>query len=322
MCLYPRLMKNRKYTKTKKNEGEIPEIKDRRTLAVPIGCGKCMECKKQKATEWQVRMHEEIRTSKNGKFVTLTFTDEHLVKLQSELKQYRGYELENKTATLAVRRFLERWRKKHKKSVKHWLVTELGQKETERIHIHGVIWTEKEEEEIREKWKYGEIWIGKYVNSKTVNYIVKYINKVDREHKEYKSIILTSKGIGAGYLKRIDAENNKYNGEKTIETYTTRNGQKLALPIYYRNKIYTDEEKEKLWIIKIEKNKRYINGIEIDIKKGEEVYRKRLKQEQKKNERLGYGSNVIRWEEEKYIEERRELIQKEREKKYYEKRGI
>ena len=43
--------------------------------------------------------------------------------------------IEDGIATLAVRRFLERWRKKYKKSVKHWFVTELGGKFTERIHL-------------------------------------------------------------------------------------------------------------------------------------------------------------------------------------------
>ena len=49
--------------------------------------------------------------------------------------------------------------------------------------------------------------------------------------------------------------------KKTIEHYTTRNGIKLALPIYYRNKIYTDEQREKLWINLLDKHIRYINGI-------------------------------------------------------------
>ena len=60
--------------------------------------------------------------------------------------------MENKIATLAVRRFLERWRKKYKKSVRHWLVTELGQKNTEHLHLHGIIWTDKGEE-INKIWK-------------------------------------------------------------------------------------------------------------------------------------------------------------------------
>ena len=51
----------------------------------------------------------------------------------------------------------------------------------------------------------------------------------------------------------------KKNGE-TDETYRTRKGLKLALPIYYRNKIYAEEEKEKLWIEKLDKKERWIDG--------------------------------------------------------------
>jgi hypothetical protein len=32
MCLYPRLIKNRKYIKNKKNGGNIPPVKDERVL--------------------------------------------------------------------------------------------------------------------------------------------------------------------------------------------------------------------------------------------------------------------------------------------------
>ena len=47
MCLYPRLIKNPKYKANKKNGRIIPVISDKRVLAVPIGCGKCIECKKR-----------------------------------------------------------------------------------------------------------------------------------------------------------------------------------------------------------------------------------------------------------------------------------
>ena len=114
MCLYPRLIQNKKYIKNKKNKGNIPKINDKRALLVPVGCGKCMECKKQKSRNWQVRLHEEIKSNKNGVFVTLTFNTEALKKLSKEINA-NGYELDNQITKLAVRRFLERWRKKHKK---------------------------------------------------------------------------------------------------------------------------------------------------------------------------------------------------------------
>ena len=42
----------------------------------------------------------------------------------------------------------------------------------------------------------GKEWIGQYTNEKTINYIMKYITKVDEDHKGFKAVILTSAGIG------------------------------------------------------------------------------------------------------------------------------
>ncbi len=312
MCLYPRLIENRKYKANKKNGGVIPPVLDKRTLMVPTGCGKCMECKNQKSRQWQVRLHEEIRHDKTGKFVTLTFSDEEYKKLSEEITGVTDYNLDNEIATLATRRFLERWRKKYKTSVKHWLVTELGHKGTENIHIHGVIWTKESKETIEKIWKYGWTYIadetnGGYVNEKTINYIVKYINKIDQDHPNYNNKILTSAGIGKKYLERTDIKLNKYNGTKTNETYQTRQGLKLNMPIYYRNHIYTEEEKEKLWLQKLDKEERWICGEKIDMKQGEEIYQKGLEYYRKKNIRLGYGSNEIDYEKKRYEINRRKL---------------
>jgi hypothetical protein len=316
MCLYPRLINNRKYIANKKNGGVIPPVYDKRVLVVPAGCGKCIECKKQKAREWQVRMSEEIRHNTNGKFVTLTFSNESIKELSKNI-ELQGYELDNEIATKAVRRFLERWRKKYKKSVRHWLVTELGGNGTENIHLHGIIWTNEKAETINKIWKYGYTWIGDknnggYVNEQTINYIVKYVNKVDEKHSEYNSKILCSAGIGSKYLERQDSNNNKYKGLETNETYITKTGIKLALPIYYRNKIYQEEEKEKLWIDKLNKQERYVLGQKIDISNGEENYEKALKYAQIKNKRLGYGDNEKNWELKRYQNERRNIKTLER----------
>ena len=96
MCLYPKFIINRKYTVTKKNGGNVPTIKDPRTKYVPVGCGKCMECRKQKSRGWQVRLHEEIRNRNDGLFVTLSFSDQSLINLENDLKApLKGYVLDN-----------------------------------------------------------------------------------------------------------------------------------------------------------------------------------------------------------------------------------
>lgn len=307
MCLYPKLIKNKRYTVTKKNGGIIPPIFDERTLYVPIGCGKCIECMKQKKRNWQVRLLEEIKHDKTGKFVTLTFSEEALEDLGNNISiKNLNSIIENEIATLAVRRFLERWRKKHKKSVKHWFITELGHNGTERIHIHGVIFT-NEIEDIKVLWKYGHIWIGDYVNEKTINYIVKYCNKLDTQHKGYIPKIMTSAGIGKKFIERIDSRINKFKGDETIEYYKTNDGSKLSLPIYYRNKLYSEEERQMLWINKLDQQVRYVGGEKIDVSNNDNEYNKALDYYRKLNKRLGYGSDEIEWSKSTFVENREKL---------------
>lgn len=307
MCLYPKLILNRKYTPNNKNKGIVPTPSDQRALYVPVGCGKCMECLSQKARNWRVRLHEELRNSRNMYFVTLSFSEKSLIELQKHIDEnIKGYDLDNKTATLAVRRFLERWRKGFKASVKHWLVTELGQKNTERIHLHGIIFTDMPNE-IKRIWKYGNVWIGDYVNEKTVNYIVKYIHKTDPLHKYFIPKVLCSKGIGSNYLNRIDSNKNRYNEKKTDQLYTTRSGIKLALPTYYRNKIYTDNEREALWMKLLDEQTRYVNGIKIDVSESDQDYFNVLHEQRNENKRLGYGDDSIDWERKIYEQQLRNL---------------
>lgn len=330
MCLYPQIIKNPKYKANKKNGGNVPVPIDKRAMYTPIGCGECMECRKQKSRDIQVRLLEDIRHNKNGIFIALTFTNEDYATLHAKMKRrtkLEAYDLDNQIAKYAVRKFLERWRKKYKKSVRHWLITELGHGDTEHIHMHGLLWVEPElyvretktetikdlqKEMILDRWQYGDVWVGDYVNERTINYCSKYITKVDAEHKYYKPIILTSPGIGAGYVQREDAKKNKYKGKDTREYYVSRNGYKLALPIYWRNKIYSEDEREKLWMQKLDEEKRYVNKREIDISKSEQPYWDALQFARYENKLLGYGSGEIDWNRKRYEKQRRMLKQKQR----------
>lgn len=312
MCLYPKLLDNRKYKPTKKNGyNPPPKPHDQRVLYVPVGCGRCFECRKKKSNEWKIRLAEEIRHDHTGHFVTLTFSEEKMTEIKNALKKDGefSYEIDNEIASYAVRHFLELWRKHHKKSVKHWLITELGHNGTERIHLHGLIFTDKKDE-IGKIWKYGKIFIGDYVNEKTINYISKYVTKTDPMHKEYQSKIFSSKGIGAKFLERRDSELNDFNLDETNENYRFKNGAKMNLPIYYRNKLWTEDEREFLWLKKLDDAKRYVMGVEIDIKNGDAEYYEHLNLARVKNRLWGYGCDIKNWSQKKYEEARKKLKQK------------
>lgn len=320
MCIYNRIYPNKKYLPNKKNGYNPPTASDLRVLAVPTKCGECIECAKAKQREWQIRLKEEIKERRNGKYVTLTFSNEEIAKLYTDnkVKGLTGYDLDNAVGKLAVWRFKERWRKKYKEYPRYWLITELGHKNTEHLHYHGIIWTD---EKIEPTWQYGGVYIGKYreyrsreqyVSARTVNYITKYIIKKDEKHLTYKPILLCNDGMGKGYNNSRQSELNKYEKEKTREYYRDERGFKTALPIYYRNKIYSDDEKEKLWLEKLDKKERYVLGRKIDISINEKEYWKALKEAQRINKTRGYGNGVKNWSREKYEHQVRMTKQNER----------
>ena len=103
------------------------------------------------------------------------------------------------------------------------------------------------------------------------------------------------------------------------ETYILPSGTRTALPIYYRNKIYTDEEREKLWINKLDKQERYVNGTKISVKNGEELYYKVLNTAQETNKRLGYGDRGKEWDKKEYNVTLNKIRSYERTKKEFEK---
>lgn len=258
MCLYPTYIKNPKYKPNKKNNGRPPICKDRRLLYVPVKCGCCIECRKEKQREWRVRLEEELRTN-FGYFITLTISPEGIKEIE-ERTNLKWEENPNEIATKAIRLFLERVRKITGKSIKHWAVTELGENK-DRIHLHGIFFGQRAVEYIKKHWKYGFVFIGQYCNSRSINYMTKYMLKVDTKHPEFKQIVLASKGIGAGYMDRLDYLWQKQN-YKNIEvaTYTFRNGTKMAMPKYYKNKIFTEKEREKMWINNLNRGLLWIYG--------------------------------------------------------------
>lgn len=309
MCLYPRLIKNKKFTsyiykKPIKGNSTSIECNDHRKLYVPIGCGHCIECRKEKARNWQIRLMEELKVWKYKYFVTLTFSEENLKLLCEELNNDNTNV--NTIARLATRRFLERWRKKYKKSVKHWLITELGHDNTERIHLHGIIFdnTEHSNEELQNLWKYGWTYTGEYCNERTINYIVKYVTKIDIDHKGYEPDIFCSGGIGKIYTeKEINKKKHLFCGKNTIQYYTLKNGQKISLPIYYRNKFWTQDQRDLLWTYTLDADRTYVRGIKcnkISSQKGYNNYLRLLEHQQKINTELGYGSIDTDWNEKIY----------------------
>ena len=88
MCLYPKLILNKRYCSTKKNKRVVPPCPDERLRYVTAACGECYECRKQKQRAWVTRMTEELKQNPNAGFYTLITTT--MLKQSQELEILRN----------------------------------------------------------------------------------------------------------------------------------------------------------------------------------------------------------------------------------------
>ena len=235
-------------------------------------------------------------------FITLTFSPEGLGKLRKKT----GLNECNALFGIALRRSLERYRKDHKKSIKHWFITELGHENTERIHAHGILFSDnplewKHIEDMKDgqmcKWKYwqyGHVFVGTWVNMQTVNYLMKYVTKIDTDHKHFYGYIFCSPGLGKAWLETMK-KYYKYTPGASLDYFRLPNGSKVKLPTYYKNKLYNEEEREKIWRDFMDQEKTTIAGNVYYDKQDGLKYGNIIAKAQEVNTRLGYGSDSQEW---------------------------
>ena len=72
-------------------------------------------------------------------------------------------------------------------------------------------------------------------------------------------------GVIEKYKKWIEKQQLKLfkDGEKTIITYKAHNGQDLPLPRYYKTTIYTDDQRQLLWLYAENRGVKWVKGFEV-----------------------------------------------------------
>lgn len=266
-----------------------------------------------------------------GYMVTFTYSDESIEYLQNKYWPERDDVTDNELVVKSVRLFKENWRKHTGRAPKIWLISEHGHKDTERIHLHGILFTEINIMEdhtnihgdplnttngkgtrsttslLAKIWGRGMVHTGTHCDMGTINYIMKYVTKRDKDHPGYVPKILPSNGIGADYIQQPGIkERHKFKEEKTCTKYKALTGHEYGLPTYYKRKLWNDEERIKLWMHLIDKNERWVLGTRIDISKSDTEYWSALSHAQHLNIQWGYASPK-EWKKLKYRAQRNEF---------------
>lgn len=210
--------------------------------AHPVPCGKCIMCHKRRVNQWTFRLLKQFENCYTAWFITLSYDTDHLPFTKS------GQPTLNKRD---VQLFFKKLRKTTNDKIKYYVAGEYGEN-YDRPHYHIILFNAKVEA-IQNAWsdehgKYrGMVYYGD-VNEKSIRYTLKYINKPTRiplfdgddRQKEFQ---LTSKGLGADYLTAETIEFHK-NSSAEKNFVTLRNGAKLPMPRYYKNKIFDENQLE------------------------------------------------------------------------------
>lgn len=150
-----------------------------------------------------------------------------------------------------LQKYFKRLRKANRNQLKYFAVGEYGG-HTERPHYHIILFNAKEKT-IEYAWRKNEKQIGQVhfgkVSEASVGYTLKYMAKLgkipkhakDTRKKEFQ---IMSKGLGKNYIEKLrdwhhnDIEQRMY--------CNLKDGKKISMPRYYKDKIYNTEQRGRL----------------------------------------------------------------------------
>lgn len=223
-----------------------------RERQIPVPCGKCPACCERRASGWIFRLMQQDKVSESASFVTLTYKTKYVPMSK------RGFmTLPPKASTkdapcpINFQAFMKRLRKWHKnKTLRYYAVGEYGS-ERMRPHFHAIIFN-LDREYVERAWSdpktgepLGDVFIGE-VTGASVAYTTKYMSKgklipVHANDDRLPEYSLMSKKLGINYL---TPDIIRYHQADLTRNYITlEGGHKIALPRYFREKIYTEEQR-------------------------------------------------------------------------------
>lgn len=213
-------------------------------MSIPVPCGKCPECLKRRVSGWSFRLMQEEKHSYSAYFVTLTYDTKYV-----PITQNRYMSLDKRDVQLFMKRLRKAVSLKDKSfTLKYYICGEYGGKTT-RPHYHAIIFNVPDIYDIERAWCKGQIHYGR-VSAASVGYTLKYMDKpkripAHRNDDRVREFGLMSKGLGASYIKPSTLA---YHGQKLLDRVclTIDDGKKIAMPRYYKDKLYTEEQRARI----------------------------------------------------------------------------
>lgn len=212
------------------------------TEKIPVPCGKCPVCKAKRVNQWVFRVMEQEKVSCSAHFVTLTYDTRHVPISNNGFMTLRKKDVQD---------YWKRLRKLTPDSkIKYYVCGEYGG-EKNRPHYHAIVFNVPDVEMFAKAWmlngeSIGTVHVGT-VTSDSIAYTMKYIDKAARGKQFARDdrqleFSCQSNGVGEAYINDASI---KYHTADVSRLYVSKlSGHKVAMPRYYRNKIFTEDQKK------------------------------------------------------------------------------
>lgn len=203
-----------------------------------VPCGRCPVCLENRAAQWVFRLQKEQEKFIASHFVTFTYAPEFVPKSPNGHLTLKPSDMQ---------KFMKRLRKVEGDGIKYYTVGEYGSTKG-RPHYHAIIFGVSNPDLYQELWGYkingkpfGEVYIDE-VNGNTCGYVAGYLQKgravpAFKNDDRVREFSHMSKGLGLNYLTK---EMIKFHLDDLDRVYVQSGARKLAMPRYYRKKIYED----------------------------------------------------------------------------------
>lgn len=216
----------------------IPDPKfNNKKIRIEVPCGKCAGCLQSRREDWTNRLAHEMDVSTSAYFITLTYSDENITFGETFPTLVKS-DLQN---------FFKRLRKKiHPNKIRYYAVGEYGTN-TYRPHYHIILYNLPHYlvNEIQQSWLNGFAQIGT-VSRASIHYVTKYhVNKnVCPEGSQPSFAVMSRKpGLGANYIQKYSS----YHDGNIDRSYLLHpGGIKSRLPRYYKDRLYSESEREQI----------------------------------------------------------------------------
>lgn len=233
-CLTPIILKSAKGSRERYATEKVP-------------CGKCPNCTKRRRSQWVFRLLQEQKVAESSAFITYTYADENLPLTKNGLPTL--VKSEHQLFMKRLRDHLKR--NKIETKLKYYAVGEYGSL-TQRPHYHSILFNLPRlyldsPEILTNLWQKGFVRIDPCTPG-SIAYVAGYCMKKlysdnqarapdDDRIPEFSNM---SKGMGKSFITSHMVDYLK----EHLNPYLIREGGiKMPIPRYYRDKIFTEKEK-------------------------------------------------------------------------------